>query len=254
MLLVIDAGNTNITLGVYSGKELQFVSRLATDRTATRDRIAIDIHNLFEINGVRESRLEGAVISSVVPEITNALIKAVEKISGSSPLVVGAGVRTGLNICIDDPASLGADLVTTAVAAKEQYELPCLIVDLGTASKVTALNGRGDFLGGTIYPGVILSLRALASGASMLPAIRLDAPRAAIGKNTVDCMTSGIAYGTADMIDGMCERFSSEMEEPVKTIVATGGLCSLVEHCRHQIVINKNLTLEGLRIIYEKNR
>jgi len=254
MVLVIDAGNTNITLGVYQDDELLFVSRLATDRTATADRIAIDIMDLFELNGVKASSFSGAAISSVVPELNNALRNAVTKITGSAPVFVGPGIRTGLNIRVDDPAGLGADLVTVAVAAKEQYPLPCLILDLGTATKVIALDEQGAFLGCTISPGVAISLNALANGASQLTTIRIQAPDHVIGTNTLDSMTAGLVYGTVDMLDGMCDRMEQELGQPVKTIVATGGLSDICRDCRHDLVFNKDLVLEGLKQIFDRNQ
>lgn len=253
MLLVIDAGNTNITIGVYEGDELLFVSRLATDRTLTEDQIAIDINSIFSLNNVAATHFVGAVISSVVPELTLALQNAVKKTTGHTPMIVGPGIKTGLNIRIDNPAELGADLVATAVGAMSQYELPCLIMDLGTATKITALDESGSFLGGIISPGIAISLNALTKGASLLPQISLATPTRAIGTNTIDCMRSGIVFGTADMVDGLCDRMEKELDVPVKTFVATGGLCDVVKHCKHDIVINKSLLLEGLKVIYDKN-
>lgn len=253
MILVIDAGNTNITMGAYENDKLVFVSRLATDRYATSDRIAIDIYSILQIKHIADRNFEGAAISSVVPEITNALRDAVRKITGKRPVVIGPGVKTGLNIRIDNPAGLGADLVATAVAAKEQYNLPCLILDLGTATKVSAIDENGAFLGCTISPGVSLSLAALAQGASQLPTITLKAPDHAIGTNTNDSMNAGSIFGTVDMLDGMCNRFERELKAPVQTIVATGGLCGITRNCTHEIVENKDLVLQGLKIIYDKN-
>ena len=254
MLLVIDAGNTHINMGVYEDNNLLLVSRLATDRKATSDRMAIDISTIFRLNGVEPVSFDGVVISSVVPEITNALITAVKKLTDKNPIVVGAGVKTGLNILIDNPAGLGADLVASAVAAKNTYPLPCLVLDLGTATKVSAINSKGEFVGCSISPGVTISLNALAKEASQLISISLQSPDHAIGTNTVDSMRSGIVFGTAGMIDGLCNRFNKELDAPVKTIIATGGLCDITDHCEHEIVKNRNLLLEGLKIIYEKNK
>lgn len=254
MLLVIDAGNTQINMGVYEGDELILVSRLATDRKATSDRLAIDISNIFRLNNVEPVSFEGSVISSVVPEITNALITAVKKLTGKDPVVIGAGVKTGLNILIDDPAGLGADLVASAVAAKNHYPLPCLVLDLGTATKVSAINSKGEFVGCSIAPGVTISLNALAKEASQLISISLKSPEHAIGTNTVDSMRSGIVFGTAGMIDSLCNRFEKELDAPIKSIVATGGLCDITDHCEHKILKNRDMILEGLKLIYEKNR
>lgn len=254
MLLVIDAGNTNVTIGVFKRDELLFVSRLATDRTITEDQFAINLNSILKINGIEEPDFQGAAISSVVPELTRAIKKGVEMVTGKTPLVLGPGVKTGLNIKLDNPAELGADLCATAVGALSQYELPCIIVDLGTATKVTILGENGDFLGGAIAPGLLISLDALAGGASMLSSIALKSPKSSIGTNTPECIRSGMVYGTADMVDGTIDRMAKEVGVPVKTIVATGGLAPVViKHCRHSIVINKNLLMEGLKVVYEKN-
>ena len=240
MLLVIDAGNTNITIGAYLGDELTFTSRLATDHRATRDRIAIDLDSIFKLHGIDRSSFSGAIISSVVPEISRALKEAVEKVTGQTPVLVGPGVKTGLNILTDNPAEVGADLVAVSVAAKNKYALPAIIVDLGTATKVIALDKSGAFLGCSIAPGIEISL------------IRF--PDHAIGTNTADSMTSGLIYGSIDMLDGMCDRFAAEIKDPVQTIVATGGLSSIAAGCRTEMVMDQDLILEGLKLIYQKNR
>ncbi len=253
MLLVIDAGNTNITIGAYNGDDLVFVSRLATDRTLTEDRIAIDINSIFSLYNVPSRSFKGAIISSVVPELTLALKNAVSRITGHVPYVVGPGLKTGLNIRIDNPAELGADLVAGAVGAVEQYELPCLVIDLGTATKISVIDETGAYRGCTISPGVAISLEALSRGASQLSQIALLAPAHAIGTNTIDCMRVGSVFGTADMLDGLCDRIEKELSVPVKTIVATGGFSGIAKHCRHEIVFNDNLILEGLKRMYERN-
>lgn len=254
MLLVIDAGNTNITIGAYLGDELTFTSRLATDHRATRDRIAIDLDSIFKLHGIDRSSFSGAIISSVVPEISRALKEAVEKVTGQTPVLVGPGVKTGLNILTDNPAEVGADLVAVSVAAKNKYALPAIIVDLGTATKVIALDKSGAFLGCSIAPGIEISLNALSSGASQLINIGIRFPDHAIGTNTADSMTSGLIYGSIDMLDGMCDRFAAEIKDPVQTIVATGGLSSIAAGCRNEMVMDQDLILEGLKLIYQKNR
>lgn len=254
MLLVIDAGNTNISIGAYQGDELQFTSRLATDHAATRDRIAVDLSSIFRLNNLDPKECSGAIISSVVPEISHALKAAVEKVTGQVPLLVGPGVKTGLNIKTDNPAEVGADLVAGAVAAKDKYPLPAIILDLGTATKVIALDKKGAFLGCAIAPGVEISLNALSSGASQLINISLNTPDHAIGTNTIDSMTSGLIYGTIDMLDGLCDRFADEIQDPVETIVATGGLGRIAAGCRHDMVMDQDLILDGLKLIYQKNR
>ena len=253
MLLVIDAGNTNISIGAYEGDELLFTSRLATDHSATKDRIAVDLASILKLNGVDKTAFSGAIISSVVPEISHALKGAVLKVTGQKAILVGPGVKTGLNILTDNPAEVGADLVAGAVAAKHKYPLPAIIVDLGTATKVIALDKNGAFLGCSIAPGVSISLNALVGGASQLTNISMNTPDHAIGTNTIDSMTSGLIYGTVDMLDGMCDRFAAELNEPVQTIVATGGLGHIARGCRHDMVMDQDLLLEGLKLIYQRN-
>ncbi len=252
MLLVIDAGNTNITIGAYQGDELLFTSRLATDHHATRDRIAVDLASIFKLHEIDKHSFSGAIISSVVPEISRALKQAVEKVTGQTPVLVGPGVKTGLNILTDNPAEVGADLVAVSVAAMNKYALPAIIVDLGTATKVIALDRNGAFLGCSIAPGIEISLNALSS-ASQLINIGIRFPDHAIGTNTADSMTSGLIYGSIDMLDGMCDRFAAEIKDPVQTIVATGGLSSVTAGCRNEMVMDQDLILEGLKLIYQKN-
>ncbi len=253
MLLVIDAGNTNIVIGAYQGDALLFTSRLATDHSATRDRIAVDLASILDLYDVDPNGFSGAIISSVVPEITDAMKQAVRQVTGQKAFLVGPGLKTGLNILTDNPAEVGSDLVAGAVAAKHKYPLPAIIVDLGTATKVSALDKNGAFLGCAIAPGVSISLNALARGASQLTTIALKAPDHAVGTNTIDSMTSGLIYGTIDLLDGMCDRFAAEIDDPVETIVATGGLGRIAANCRHEMVMDQDLVLEGLKLIYEKN-
>ena len=253
MLLTVDVGNTNIKLGVYKNDELVFTSRIATDRSMTEDQFALRIRDILSLRGFSPSEFRGAIVSSVVPEVNRRLRTGIELILGKKPLVLGAGIKTGLNIKIDDPSVLGADLVAGAVGAKEKYGYPCLVLDLGTATKVSAISEKGDYLGVSISPGVRLSLNALANGASQLSQISLISPDHAIGTNTVDSMRSGLVYGTADLLDGMITRMEVELGYSVKAIVATGGLCDICANCRHDILIDKGLILDGLNYIYKKN-
>lgn len=253
MLLVIDAGNTNITLGAYKEDQLLFTARLATDTTLTGDQVAIAIHNLFELNQIPETGFRGGMISSVVPELTHALQNGVKKVIGKVPFTIGPEVKTGLDIKIDNPAELGADLIAGAVAAKAAYPLPALVVDLGTATKISVLDETGAFLGCSIAPGLRLSLNALANGASQLSQISLVEPKHAVGTNTVDSIRSGMVYGTADMLDGLCNRMEAELGTKIKTIVATGGLSGICSHCKHDMVRDPDLLLKGLKLIFEQN-
>lgn len=255
MILVIDAGNTNITLGAFSGDDLVFVSRLATDHTLTEDQFAITMKSIFLLNGCSADDIDGAVIGSVVPEITIELKNAVQKIIGSDPLLIGPGIKTGLDIRVDDPAHLGADLVAGAAAAAGTYKLPCLILDLGTATKISVLDKNGTFCGCIIAPGVGISLSALAQCASQLPQISLSAPSKVIGTNNVDCMRSGIVFGTADMLTGLCARIEKELGMKAESTVVTGGFSQQIAPViGTQAVFDPNLVLKGLKEIYEKNR
>lgn len=255
MLLAMDVGNTNITLGAFDGDKLCFVSRLATERYRTCDQYAVELKQIFSLYGMDAAEPTDCIIGSVVPELTSALCGAVEKVSGVNPLVLSPGVRTGLNIKTDNPAEVGADLVAGAVAAVAQYEMPCLVLDLGTATKISVLDRTGAFCGCTIAAGVSISLDALASRTSQLPRISFKAPSHVIGKNTVDSMQSGTVFGVASMLDGMCDKIEAELGEPVQTVIATGGLSGdIAENCSRDVCRNPDLILEGLRIIYLKNR
>ena len=255
MLLAIDMGNTNITLGAYAEDKLLFVSRLATDRSRTADQYAVELFSILELYGVNPEEFSGAIISSVVPELTGTIADAAEKIAGFKPMLLSPGLKTGINILTDNPAQVGADLVAGAVAANSLYKLPCLVVDLGTATKISVIDENGAFCGCTIGAGVVISLEALAQRTSQLPNISLTAPAAVIGKNTVDSMQAGTVFGAAAMIDGLCDRIEKELGVTAGTIVATGGLASeIVKTCRHEVIYNGELILEGLKIIYNKNK
>ncbi len=255
MLLAIDIGNTNITLGVYNKDELVFVTHIATDRSRTPDQYAVEFMQIFALYDMPQNNFEGAAISSVVPELSATMSKAVEKITGHRPMLLGPGIKTGMNILIDNPAQLGADLLAGGVGAAALYPLPCLVIDLGTASKVSVIDKNGSFCGCTISPGIGISLDALSARTSQLPNISLKTPARAIGKNTVDSMQSGTVFGYAAMIDGLCEKLEEELGDTVKTTVATGGLArDLVKSCKREIIYNGELVLYGLKVLFEKNR
>lgn len=255
MILAVDIGNTNITVGLYKNDALMLVSRAATDRSRMPDQYAVEFSGIFELYGIKPSNFSGAIISSVVPELTGNIKTAIELVTGKSPLVLGPGVKTGLNILIDNPAQLGADLVAGAVGAVEKYDMPCLVLDLGTATKISVLDSSGKYRGCTIAPGVRISLNALSSGTSQLPSISLEAPHSAIGTNTIASMQSGMVLGTAAMLEGMCERLEEALGEKVKTIVATGGIAGdIVKYCRMDVICDRDLVLDGLKVIYDKNK
>ena len=253
MILAVDIGNTNIVIGCINGKDCAFVERLSTVRTKTELEYAIDIKNVLDIYHIKRTDLEGGIISSVVPQITTAVKLAVEKILKKEPLVVGAGIKTGLNIRIDNPAQLGSDLVVDSVAALAEYPAPLLIFDMGTANTVCVIDRDKNYVGGIIYPGIGVSLDSLTANASQLGGISLEAPQHIIGKNTVDCMKSGVIYSAAAAIDGIIERLSDELEG-VPTVIATGGLAEkIIPYCRKKVLLDDNLLLKGLAVIYRKN-
>ena len=253
MLLTIDIGNTNITLGAYDAGVLSFTARLATETAKTADQYAVELKNLLSLECIGSEEIEDCIISSVVPSVGKSLSAAVSKLCHIVPLMLGPGVKTGLNIKIDNPAQLGADLVAGAVGALDAYTMPCVIIDMGTASTVSVLDRNGTFLGGAIAAGVRLTLKALTENTAQLTSIPIEAPPSVIGRNTVECMQSGLVYGTAAMIDGMLEKIEEELGE-TPTVVATGGLSKeIIVHCKRNIIYSENLLLDGLRAIYEKN-
>lgn len=256
MIIAIDIGNTNIVLGCMDPEDgrLYFTARLASDRLKTSDEYAALMRNMFILNQVERHGIEGSIISSVVPTLTVTIKDAIRQLCGKESLVVGAGLKTGLNIVMDNPAQLGSDLVTDAVAAAAEYPKPILIFDLGTATTVSVVDKRGSYIGGMIVPGISISLEALSSRTSQLPHVNLEGPKRLIGTNTVDCMKSGIVYGNAAMMDGMIQRITEELGEP-PTVVATGGLApSITKYCRSRIICDSDLILKGLRILYNKNK
>lgn len=254
MILAIDAGNTHIVLGCLEGERLRFTARLSTDRKKTADEYALMFRNLLDLHQVDRTQIQGAILASVVSELTEAIRTAAEIVTHRSPIVVGAGIKTGVNIKIDDPGQLGADLVVGAVAATAKYEKPLMIFDLGTANTMSVIDADGRFLGGAIMAGPRLSVDALSTGTSQLPQIDLDVPPRVIGSNTLHAMQSGAVYGHAAMVDGLVDRVEAELGKPMATVVATGGLAgTIVPLCRRAICLDKALMMDGLRLIYEKN-
>lgn len=254
MILAIDIGNTNIVVGCIDDEKIYFIERLSTVRTKTELEYAIDLKTVLDIYHIKSTDIEGCIISSVVPQITNVAKLAAEKILKKEALVLGPGVRTGLNILLDNPGEMGADRVADAVAALTYYPVPLVIVDMGTATTVSVVDGKKRYLGGMILPGVRVSLDALTSRASQLSGISIEEPKRLIGKNTVDCMKSGILYGNAAAVDGIIDRIEEELGQKV-TAIATGGMSKkIIPHCRREIIQDEDLLLKGLLVIYEKNK
>lgn len=253
MILAIDIGNTNTVLGGMEGEQLCFTLRIRSDRLKTADEYMLTIKGLLEAKSVDAARIEGGIISSVVPELKIVMGRAMEELTGKRFLVVGSGIKTGLNIKMDNPSQLGADLVADAVAALYHYRPPLVFFDMGTATTLSVIDRQGSYIGGMIIPGLRLSVDSLSARAAQLPYINLDGPEQLIGTNTISCMQAGAIYSNAAMIDGLLERVEEELGEPV-TAVATGGLMATVlPYCKRKVHYDENLMLEGLRILYRKN-
>lgn len=260
MILAIDMGNTNIVIGCADDEKVYFEERLCTDYSKTELEYAVGFKTVLELYGIESEQINGAIISSVVPQLVNIVKSAVEKIIGITPLIVGPGVKTGLNLLMDQPKQVGSDLVVDAVAAIHEYGAPVIIVDIGTATTISAVDDKKNYVGGVILPGIKVSVESLVSRTAQLPRISLEAPKSVIGKNTIACMQSGVVYGNASCIDGMIDRIRAELcqmsdieNEQVK-VIATGGLAQVITpYCRNKIILDNNLLLKGLKLIYDKN-
>ena len=254
MILAIDMGNTNIVLGGIDEKETYFIERVTTDQGRTDTEYAIHFKNILEMHHIQLSDIEGSILSSVVPPLNTTILSAVEKTIGIRPLLVGSGMKTGMNILMDNPKSVGSDMIVDVVAAIHEHPLPLVVIDMGTATTLSVADKKGNYIGGVILPGLRVSLNSLSGKTAQLPYISLEVPGKVIGKNTIDCMRSGIMYGNAGMIDGIIDHMEEELGEPA-TIIATGGLSRfVVPLCRHQIMYDDALLLQGLMILYEKNK
>lgn len=254
MLLAIDIGNSNIVIGCMQDGTILNEIRIATDLIKTSDQYCMDLKNALSLYDIPRESIEGVIVSSVVPPLLNSFRTAVMKLTGKKPMVVGPGIRTGLNIQIDNPSQIGSDLIVAAVAALREYHAPLMIVDMGTATTISVIDRSRSYIGGCICPGVRVSAEALTSRAALLPAINLEAPRRAIGRNTADCMRSGIMLGAAAMLDGLIDRMEDELGEKA-TVVATGGISRFViPMCRREILYDRNLLLKGLEILYLNNK
>ena len=253
MILAIDIGNTNIVIGCIEKEQVRFVERVSTNLSKTELEYVVEFRTLFDLYRISIEDIDGSIISSVVPPLNNIVKAALQKLFHRTPLLVGPGVKTGLNILMDNPGQLGSDLVVNAVAGLHYYGAPIIMIDMGTATTISVVDDKKNYIGGMILPGVKVSLESLVNRTSQLPRISLEAPRRVIGKNTIECMKSGIVMGQAACLDGMIERIFDELgyEAPV---VATGGLSgSIVPYCKQKIIYDNELTLKGLGIIYHKN-
>jgi len=254
MILVVDIGNSNVVVGGVEGERIVFEARLRTDATKTSDEYCIDVKNILDIYNVDKGLIEGSIIASVVPQVLNTFQTAIMKLTGKRALVVGPGLKTGLNIAIDNPSQTGADLVVGCVAALREHQAPLIVIDMGTATTMVVLDKNGTLIGGSISPGVKISLDALTGGTALLPGLQLDQPKRAIGRNTTDCMRSGIMMGTACMLDGMIQRMEEELGYQTKVIV-TGGIAKfVVPMCRREMIYDKDLLVKGLATLYRENK
>ena len=253
MILAIDIGNSNIVIGGVEGNDIVFEARIRTETTKTSDQYCVDLKILMDVYGIDVEKVEGAIIASVVPQVLNSLQTAVKKLTGKTALVVGPGLKTGLNILLENPSQTGADLVVGCVAALREHKPPMIVVDMGTATTMVVLDKNGALIGGCICPGVKISLDALTDRTALLPGLQLDQPKKAIGRNTIDCMRSGIMMGTASMLDGMVERMEQELGCKT-TVVATGGIAKFViPMCHTPMIYDKDLIIKGLATLYREN-
>lgn len=253
MILALDIGNTNIILGGFDKDELKFVSHLSTDSTRTSDEYSILVSDVLKLYEISKSHITGVIIASVVPPLNPVIKASVQFLFGIEPIFVGPGIKSGIGIRCDAPSSVGADLICASVAAHFIYGSPSLVIDIGTATKMTVVDKNGIFIGTSIIPGVLMGLNALSEETAQLPKISLEAPSSVIAKNTVDCMRSGVVYGNASMIDGMIDRIKEECGQDLN-IFATGGLASfIIPYCKHDITVDEHLVLKGLNILHNKN-
>lgn len=254
MVFTVDVGNTNIVLAVYENDEILFSSRISTDHSRTADEYSVLFMGILQLSKCSADNFEGAIISTVVPHLKPILKNALEKLLRCPVMLVSCEMKTGFKMLMDNPSTTGADLICGAAGAKLKYPSPTIIFDLGTATTIVAIDKDGNYFGGSIIPGVNVSLKTLANSAAQLSHINLDEPCInVIGKNTVDAMRSGSIIGTACMMDGMIDRYREIIGENA-TVVATGGLSGIiVPHCRHKIIYDKNLLSDGLYYLYKMN-
>lgn len=253
MILAIDMGNSNIVIGCIDDEKIYFEERISTDYSKTEIEYYVLFKTVLDLHKIEAEKITGGIISSVVPPLLGVIKNAIKNLIHKEPLVVGPGVKTGLNIMMDNPRQVGSDLIVDAVAGIHEYGAPLAVIDMGTATTISVVDKNKNYVGGVIMPGIRVAADSLVSRTAQLQKVSLEATEKFIGKNTVDCMKSGIIHGNAACIDGMLERIESELGYPVKA-VATGGLARVVvPQCKREIIEDQNLLLKGLKIIYDKN-
>jgi type III pantothenate kinase len=254
MLLAVDVGNTNIVFGLYAGERLAHTFRIATRRHRTEDEHGVLLRELLSLRGVAPSEIDASIVASVVPPLTDVLSEAIQRAFGSEPVVVGPGLRTGVRILYENPREIGADRIVNAVAAFERVKGPAIVVDFGTATTFDCVSPKGEYIGGVIVPGIQVGLDGLLAAAAKLSRVELQAPPRILGRNTTHALQSGVIVGHAALVDGMVERLEAELGHSSE-VIATGGHSTLVAKFAKRIqTIDVNLTLEGLRILFERNR
>ncbi|SFG31925.1 type III pantothenate kinase [Oribacterium sp. WCC10] len=256
MILAVDCGNTHTKIGcIDEGIVIEPVVRLETNRKKTMYEYASDIDRILSLTHLKEKNIDGVIISCVVPPLMDVLYDALKLVTGKNALMVGAGVKSGIRIQIDDPGTIAANLVSAAVGAKNLYSLPAIIVNMGTATTVTVVNAEGAYIGGIIMPGVTLSMDALTSGTSLLPSVDLAPPKKTISTQTMDAMKAGIIYGSAGALDGIIDRFTAELKIENPSIIATGGIAHVItKYTKHKMILDENLLLKGLWYIWCLNQ
>ncbi len=253
MLLAVDIGNTNVVLGLYRGKELVQTFRVSTVQTRTEDEYAVLLHQLFALKQLPAGAVTAAIIASVVPQLTDVIVSAVRQAVGREPLLVGPGLKTGISVLYENPHDVGADRIVNAVAAYARFEAGVIVVDFGTGTTFDCISGKGEYLGGVIVPGIKVSLDGLLHSAAKLRPIELVAPPRVLGRNTTHALQSGVIHGYAALVDGLVDRLVTELGFPCR-VIATGGLAALVgKHSERIEEVDPDLTLEGLRILHERN-
>jgi type III pantothenate kinase len=253
MLLVVDVGNSNVVMGLYEGETLTQTFRVATVRTRTEDEYAVLVQQLFALRQLSSRSVSAAIMTSVVPQLTDVIASAIRQAVGREPLIVGPGIETGITVLYDNPEDVGADRIVDAVAAYARYQSGLIVVDFGTATTFNCVSPQGEYLGGVIVPGVKVSLDGLMQSAAKLRPVELSAPPQVLGRNTTHALQSGAIHGYAAMVDGLVERLQAELGFPCR-VIATGGLSSLIgKHTKRIEELDPNLTLEGLRILHERN-
>lgn len=254
MLLAVDIGNTNIKFGIFRDDALIRTLTISCDKNKTADEYSVELYSLIRVMGIHRTDFDGCIISSVVPTVTARIDSAIRDLLHIEPLIVSPGVKTGLNIRIEDPSQLGADLVVACVAANAQFDAPCIVISMGTATVLCVIDRNRAMLGGPIAPGVMVSLNALTGNAALLVSVALDPPKSVIGNNTDRSIRSGVVWGTVCMIDGMIDRIEQELGEKC-TVVATGGMAkTIIPHCTHEIAVKDDLIMQGLKLIYHRNK